>query len=145
LRWRGGSRPGALVAHPARGIARLTVPGTLRVMRRLLAPAILSALMGIAIAGCSGNDSVVLPRDTTTTRPAVATTHGVRRQVLLCHEGQVAVQGSDGVNFCATPAVASSTVPGPDGRYYYDGPCPAGQVPSPLLAPPNCVAAKTST
>ncbi|HEY3670791.1 MAG TPA: hypothetical protein VGN51_07650 [Acidimicrobiia bacterium] len=33
----------------------------------------------------------------------------------------------------------------PTGRYYYDGPCPPGQVPSPLLAPPDCVAAKTAT
>lgn len=28
--------------------------------------------------------------------------------------------------------------------YYYDGPCPSGQVPSPVGAPPDCVAAKTS-
>jgi hypothetical protein len=38
-----------------------------------------------------------------------------------------------------TIATASTT---PDGRSYYDGPCPAGQVASPVLAPPNCVGAK---
>lgn len=33
----------------------------------------------------------------------------------------------------------------PTGGYYYDGPCPTGRVPSPVLAPPDCVAAKTAT
>jgi len=36
-------------------------------------------------------------------------------------------------------STATTTTPG---RYYYDGPCPSGQVPSPVLAPPDCVAAK---
>jgi hypothetical protein len=95
-------------------------------------------------AACGDDDSAVLPRAATTTIARVDKSPG-RAQALLCVTGQVAVRNSDGTHFCADPPATTMTVPGPDGHYNYDGPCPPGQVPSPVLAPPNCVETKTAT
>lgn len=43
----------------------------------------------------------------------------------------------------STTTTTPPTTTVPTGRYYYDGPCPPGEVPSPVLAPPDCVAAKS--
>jgi len=70
-------------------------------MQRFLAPAFVLALACLTLAGC-GDDYVVLPKDTTTTRPVPTTATQARTQVLICVPGQVAQIGSDGLYHCVT-------------------------------------------
>lgn len=66
----------------------------------------------------------------------------VEVQDLFARTATSTTVASESTTSVTDPTSTTTPSAAPSGRYYYDGPCPDGQVPSPVLAPPDCLAAK---